>query len=102
MLVAVPAASGNGEGHPPGDGHPPAFGVAKFCHRLANNPRLNANQRATVVAACRQLKSDFQAAQAKLIAAVNTAQAEVGQARAGGGTAGDPLRHGGLLERSIR
>lgn len=80
MLVAVPAASGNGEGHPPGDGHPPAFPVAKFCHRLANNPRLNANQRATVVAACRQLKSDLQAAQAKLTAAVNTAQAEVQQA----------------------
>jgi hypothetical protein len=81
MLVAVPAASGNGEGNPAGDGHPPAFGVAKFCHRLANDPRLSADQRATVVAACRQLKSDLQAAQAKLTAAVNTAQAEVGQAR---------------------
>jgi len=81
MLVAVPAASGNGYGHPAGDGHPAAFPVAKFCHRLANDPRLNADQRATVVAACRQLKSDLQAAQAKLTAAVNTAQAEVGQAR---------------------
>jgi hypothetical protein len=87
MLVAVPAASGNGDGHPAADGHPPgaghpaAFPVAKFCHRLANNPRLNADQRATVVAACRQLKSDLQAAQAKLSATVNTAQAEVGQAR---------------------
>ncbi|MDP9270065.1 MAG: hypothetical protein M3P14_03695, partial [Chloroflexota bacterium] len=64
-----------------GEGHPPAFPVAKFCHRLANDPRLNADQRATVVAACKQLKSDLQAAQAKLTAAVNTAQAEVGQAR---------------------
>jgi hypothetical protein len=81
MLVAVPAASGNVAIHPPGEGHPPAFGVAKFCHRLANNPHLDADQRATVVAACRQLKSDLYAAQAKLTAAVNTAQAEVGQAR---------------------
>jgi hypothetical protein len=81
MLVAVPAASGNGEGNPAGDGHPPAFPVAKFCHRLANDPHLNANQRATVVAACRQLKSDLQAAHAKFAAAVHTAQAEVGQAR---------------------
>lgn len=80
MLVAVPAASGNGDGHPAGDAHPPAFPVAKFCHRLANDPRLNADQRATVVAACRQLKSDLQAAQAKLTATVNTAQAEVQQA----------------------
>jgi hypothetical protein len=81
MLVAVPAASGNGDGHPAGDAHPSTFPVAKFCHRLANDPRLNADQRATVVAACRQLKSDLQAAQAKLTTAVNAAQAEVGQAR---------------------
>jgi hypothetical protein len=80
MLVAVPAASGNGEGNPAGDGHPPAFPVAKFCHRLANDPRLSADQRATVVAACRQLKNDLQAAHAKVTAAVNTAQAEVQQA----------------------
>jgi hypothetical protein len=75
MLVAVPAANGNDEGHPP------AFPVAKFCHRLANDPRLNANQRAVVTAACRQLKSDLEAAQARLTSAVNTAQGQVDQAR---------------------
>ncbi len=87
MLVAVSAASGH-EGPPSGtgpatgtgDGHPPAFPVAKLCHRLANDPRLNANQHATVVAACRQLKSDLHAAQENLTAAVNTAQAAVQQA----------------------
>ena len=99
MLVIAPAAvgqepgpstgtTGTGDAPTAGSGdlgnvgvRPPEFPVAKLCHRLANDPRLNASQHATVVAACRQLKSDLQTAFGNLTAAVNAAKAEFNAAR---------------------
>ena len=82
MLISAPAAAAHEEhpGQPAGGPHP-EFPFAKLCHRAANSPRLTAEQRAAVAAACAQLKGDLRAAKAKLAAAIATARTSVQQAQ---------------------